>query len=103
VATLVGKAACGRRNDRQNEVRGALCCWETKSVAKSKTTNEENPKEETKKKRKRENENLSTTKILQDVNLRFLVFHESISEKEEKKKEKERVRGFLSQPVHTVL
>jgi hypothetical protein len=50
---------------------------------------------EKKKKRERENENLSTTKIVQDVNRRFLVFHESISKKEEKKKEKERVNVFL--------
>jgi len=74
---VVGKRSPWRNRKRQ-----------TKKIQKKK-----------RKKRKRENENLSTTKILQDVNRRFVDFHESISEKEEKKKEKERVRGVLSQSM----
>jgi hypothetical protein len=45
VATLVGKAACGRHYDRQNDVRGEI---ETDRRRKSKRRNEKKEKEKTK-------------------------------------------------------
>jgi len=58
----------------------AITMSETMSVTMSETKSKKEEEE------KRKKENLSTTKIVQDVNRGFLVFCELISEKEEKKK-----------------